>query len=135
MIGVCLACLNVSKPWMFILRDVLQYANSLEEAKATVANANRTCNLILGLGDGEEAKVTGTEFSGYVANFYGDVDLLPVNDTWHPVVENVVYNGMDWLCPGYTQKLGEQLQKWHDERRSSLVCSKHSTWTSRAHWR
>jgi isopenicillin-N N-acyltransferase like protein len=101
------------EPWMFILRDILQFSNSLDEAKDRITNANRTCNLIIGLGDGEENMVNGVEFSGYVANFYWDVNQLPVNDTWHPKVENVVYNGMDWLCPGYTQKLGEQLQKFH----------------------
>jgi isopenicillin-N N-acyltransferase-like protein len=109
------------QPWMYILRDVLQYADSLEDARNTVANANRTCNLIIGLGDGEEAHVNGVEFSGYVANFYDDKNQLPVNDTWHPVVEDAVYNGMDWLCPGYTQKLGEQLQKWHGQIDENVI--------------
>jgi hypothetical protein len=27
--------------------------------------------------------------------------------------KSVVYNGMDWDCPTYTQKLGEQLSKYH----------------------
>jgi hypothetical protein len=27
--------------------------------------------------------------------------------------KSVVYNGMDWDCPTYTQKLGEQLAKYH----------------------
>jgi hypothetical protein len=28
---------------------------------------------------------------------------LPVNDTWHPKIDDVVYNAMDWDCPGYNQ--------------------------------
>jgi hypothetical protein len=36
-----------------------------------------------------------------------------VNETWHPVIDDVVYNGMDWLCPAYTGALGEQLQKYY----------------------
>lgn len=55
----------------------------------------------------------GVQYSGRVANAYGDSDLLPVNDTWHPKIDGVVYNGMDWLCPTYTSVLGEQLQKYH----------------------
>jgi hypothetical protein len=101
------------EPWMFILRDVLQFSNSLEEAETRIATANRTCNLIIGLGDGEEGKVHGCEFSGYVANFYDDQTLLPVNETWHPKIKDVVYNGMDWLCPNYDIKLSEQLNKFH----------------------
>jgi hypothetical protein len=42
-----------------------------------------------------------------------DQNLAPVNSTWHPQIENVVYWGMDWLCPGYSQVLGTQLQKFH----------------------
>lgn len=101
------------EPWMFILRDVLQFEDSLQGAEDRIANANRTCNLIIGVGDGEENMVNGIEFSGYVAIPYDDVTLLPVNETWHPKIDDVVYNGMDWLCPGYTGPLGDQLQKYH----------------------
>lgn len=111
------------QPWMFVLRDVLQYDDSLAGAKKRVSEADRTCNLIIGLGDGEEGHVVGTEYSGYVANFYDDTNQLPVNETWHPVVHNVVYNGMDWLCPGYTQVLGEQLQKYHGQLNEDVIVS------------
>ena len=101
------------EPWMYILRDILQFDDSVSAAKTRISNANRTCNLILGVGDGKAGEVTGVQFSGYVSNFYSDSNLLPVNDTWHPQVKDVVYNGMDWLCPSYTSVLGEQLQKYH----------------------
>lgn len=101
------------QPWMFILRDVLQYENSLEGARDRITNANRTCNLIIGVGDGKENMVNGCQFSGMVANFYSDANLLPVNSTWHAPVDDVVYNGMDWLCPGFNSVLGTQLQKYH----------------------
>jgi len=29
--------------------------------------------------------------------------------TWHPRIDNIVYYGMDWLCPGYNQVLANQL--------------------------
>jgi isopenicillin-N N-acyltransferase-like protein len=98
---------------MFVLRDVLQYEDSLTGAQNRITNANRTCNLIIGVGDGEIGKANGVEYSGYVANFYEDYNLLPVNETWHFQIVDVVYNGMDWLCPGYNQVLGEQLSKYH----------------------
>ncbi|KAJ1434044.1 hypothetical protein B484DRAFT_2870 [Ochromonadaceae sp. CCMP2298] len=101
------------EPWMFILRDVVQYTDSLETALAHVESANRTCNLIIGLGDGQSGLVNGVQFSGYVAVPYDDQTLLPVNETWHPQIEDVVYNGMDWLCPAFNQKLAEQLAQHH----------------------
>jgi len=101
------------EPWMFILRDVLQYSDSLESGIQRITEANRTCNLIIGLGDGEENMVNGIEFSGYVAVPYNDETLLPFNETWHPKIEDVVYNGMDWLCPNYDTVLAQQLTKFH----------------------
>ena len=81
------------EPWMFVLRDVLQFSDSLESGIQRITDANRTCNLIIGLGDGEEGMVNGIEYSGYVAVPYNDEALLPVNDTWHPKIDDVVYNG------------------------------------------
>lgn len=109
------------EPWMFILRDILQYESTLDGAKSHIAGANRTCNLIIGLGDGKAAKSTGVQFSGYVSNFYEDYNLLPVNETWHNPIKDVVYNGMDWLCPGYNQVLGEQLNKFHGTLDETVV--------------
>ena len=101
------------KPWMYVARDMLQFDDSVDQAIANIQAANRTCNLILGVGDGEAGRVSGIEYSGYVAVPYADSDLLPSNDTWHPQIEDVVYNGMDWLCPNFDIVLGEQLAKYH----------------------
>lgn len=101
------------EPWMFVLRDVLKYEDSLESAVDRIENSDRTCNLIIGIGDGEEGMVNGIEYSGYVAVPYNDTTLLPQNDTWHWQIDGVVYNGMDWNCPSYNEKLAEQLDKYH----------------------
>jgi isopenicillin-N N-acyltransferase like protein len=85
------------EPWMFILRDVLKYETSLSDAITRIQNSDRTCNLIIGVGDGEISSVNGIQYSGYVANPYDDQTLLPENATWHPIIDGVVYNGMDWL--------------------------------------
>jgi isopenicillin-N N-acyltransferase-like protein len=54
--------------------------------------------LILGVGDGKSNKFNSVQYSASVANFIDDTHLKPVAD-WHPQIENVVYHGMDWLCP------------------------------------
>lgn len=102
----------VGQPWMSVVRNILQHTTTLDDAVKSVEDAERTCNLIVGVGDGKAKMVKGIEYSGHVAVPYNDKNQLPVNGTWHPVVENMVYNGMDWDCPGYTQKLGEQLGKY-----------------------
>ncbi len=64
--------------------------------------------------------MNGIQYSGYVANPYDDKTLLPDGD-WHPKIENVVYNGMDWLCPSYTSTLGTQLAEYHGSIDAEVV--------------
>ena len=40
----------------YLLRDILQFDDTMEDADQRITNANRTCYLILGVGDG---KVSG----------------------------------------------------------------------------
>jgi exportin-7 len=44
---------RIGVPFTFLLRDILQFDNSLEMALNRITNANRTCDLILGVGDGK----------------------------------------------------------------------------------
>ncbi len=39
-------------PFGFLIRDILQFDKSLDEAINRITNAKRTCDLILGVGDG-----------------------------------------------------------------------------------
>ena len=41
------------------------------------------------------------QYSYSVATVISDTNLIPANDTWHPKIPNIVYFGMDWLCPNY----------------------------------
>ena len=82
------------------MRDILQFDNTFDDAKNRITNAHRTCDLILGVGDGKSSKFNSVQYSYSVANFMDDTNQRPVAD-WHPNIENVVYHGMDWLCPGY----------------------------------
>lgn len=69
----------------------------------------RTCNLILGVGDGK-SEFRSFQYSHSVCNVIGDTNPLPKAD-WHPGVENVVYYGMDWGCPAFHERLHEMLVK------------------------
>jgi len=101
-------------PFTFILRDILQFDATLDSALNRITKAHRTCDLILGVGDGKSSAFRGIQYSASVANYYTDTDNMPVAD-WHPRIENVVYYGMDWLCPGYSKVLAQQLTKHHGD--------------------
>jgi isopenicillin-N N-acyltransferase-like protein len=82
----------------YLLRDILQFDNTLEDSKFRLTNSPRTCNLILGVGDGKSNEFNSIQYSYSVANFMNDTTLKPEAD-WHPKIKNIVYHGMDWLCP------------------------------------
>ena len=41
-----------------------------------------------------------------------DKTLKPEAD-WHPKIKDIVYHGMDWLCPGFNQVLAQQLTSFY----------------------
>ena len=49
------------KPWMLVVRNILQGTSNIDDALQSVQEANRTCNLILGVGDGKAGRVSGIE--------------------------------------------------------------------------
>ncbi len=69
--------------------------------------------MILGVGDGNTNQFRGFQYGHGVLNVVNDTDPLPKNDTWHPAIENVVYYGMDWLCPPFHTRLHEMLYEYY----------------------
>jgi hypothetical protein len=100
-------------PFVFVLRDILQFDHTVEQATQRLEDTHRTCDLILGAGSGKEPMFRAYEYSYSTLNVYDDQDMMPYNETWHPRIDNVVYYGMDWLCPGYSSVLSEQLQEYY----------------------
>jgi isopenicillin-N N-acyltransferase-like protein len=108
-----------------LLRDILQFDLTLDDSINRITRSSndlltftytcveRTCDLILGVGDGKLATVRSFQYSSSVANVIDDINILPRNDSWHPAIHNVVYHGMDWNCPGFNLVLGQQLSKFH----------------------
>jgi len=105
-------------PFGYLIRDILQFDGSLDDAINRVTGAKRTANLILGVGDGKandgEGAFAGFQYSPHVANVFDDTNLLPVAP-WHPRIEHVVYWGMDWICPNDNKMLSDQLAALHGD--------------------
>ena len=100
-------------PFGFLIRDVLQFDNTLTEATNRIVNAKRTANLLLGVGDGANNAFRGFQYSPSTANIFDDQNLMPLNESWHPRIKDVVYWGMDWICPNDNRMLSHQLKALH----------------------
>lgn len=101
---------RVGIPFIFILRDILQFDYTIDDATNRMINSRRTCNLILGVGDGKMGIFRAFQYSHSVLRIQDDMNMMPFNSTWHPRIPNVVYYGMDWVCPAYNYVLSKQIQ-------------------------
>lgn len=79
----------------------------------------RTCNLILGVGDGK-SEFRSFQYSHSVCNVIGDTNPLPKAD-WHPQLNHTVYYGMDWNCPPFHLRIHELLEKYHGQITAELA--------------
>lgn len=106
---------RVGYPFPMMLRDVLQFDASIDAALHRIGGANRTCDLLLGVGDGKKEPKSeafrGMAVDWKTFNVYDDTNLEPLLNGSHPRIQDVVYWGMDWICPGYDAVLSAQLQK------------------------
>ena len=90
-------------PFVYALRDILEFDGSYADSVARLQNANRTCDLILAVADGKAQTARSFAVSASEIFVFDDTNLQPWNnsaDTWHPRFKNMVWHAMDWLCPG-----------------------------------
>lgn len=97
-------------PFIFLLRDILRFDVTVDDSISRMANAKRTCDLILGVGDGKLGEFRGFAYGSETFKVMDDQNMLPDAPTWHPRIKHVVYWGMDWVCPAYNTVLSEQIK-------------------------
>jgi hypothetical protein len=85
-------------PWTYVLRDVVQFSNSIDTALTMFINAKRTCSIHLGLGaydrntstmNDENVGFRGIEYSAKELNVFNWQDMF--NTPAHPQLKDVVY--------------------------------------------
>jgi hypothetical protein len=89
-------------PFVFLLRDILKYDASLSDAWNRMAMSKRTCDLVLGVGDGKLEQYRDFQYSTKVLRGLDPFNFLPDNDkfnSYHPFLANdVMYRFDDWSC-------------------------------------
>jgi isopenicillin-N N-acyltransferase like protein len=97
-------------PFMFLLRDILQFDKSLDEATARIKNAKRTTSLMYAVGDGEMGQARSYQTSRTLCNVFEPANLEPLTET-HPRISDIVYWGMSWNVPAYDKPLHDMLER------------------------
>jgi len=104
---------RIGIPFIFLLRDILALDYTVDDATIRISTTRRTCDLILGVGDGKLNQFKGYQYSYSTIKVINDIDLIPYNETWHPRMNGIVYFGMDWICPADNLILSQQLKKYY----------------------
>jgi len=103
---------KVGIPYPMLMRYILQFDKTVDDATTRMAMAPRTQNLIIGVGDGKLGEYRGYEYSETTIKVFDDQNLQP-NEHWHPKITNTVYWAMDWICPSYSNVMSSQLRKYY----------------------
>lgn len=79
-------------PFIFMLREILQSDLTIDDAANRLNNHRRTCDLILGVGDGKLGYYRDFQYSEYLVNQLNPINYQPVNPQYHPyIADNTMY--------------------------------------------
>ena len=119
-----------------MLRDAVQFYDTGKKVEKYFKDTKRTCNLLLGVGDGkpESQYFRGISSDAGRIEFYDDTNMEPNVlvlqngtidedfDLKHDRIENVVYYSMDWFCPTFNGQLRDRLTaNWGDIDAKNLI--------------
>lgn len=97
------------KPWMFILRDVLEYTSTLQGGLTAIKDANRTCPIHVALGSAQDNAFRGLTIAQKAYEIYNDTSL---NYTGHPSLPGIMYWNKH-KQPSSSPCLGNLLQNYY----------------------
>ena len=89
---------RLGNPWTYVLRDVVQFSDSIDTGLSMLINAQRTCSVHLGLGeydrtmsndDNRTMDFIAIEYSAKEFNVYNWQDMY--KSPHHPILRDVVY--------------------------------------------
>jgi len=102
-------------PFYFLMRDILQFDNSSEDALARIFSAHRTCSIWLGVGDADPSKGNGTfdivDYSVDELNVYNDQNF-PAYPPVHPKMNGVAFVDKH-VQPSSDPCLGSLLEQYY----------------------
>eukprot|EP01133_Synstelium_polycarpum_P010208 gene10208-11890_t len=81
-------------PWYLLLKDILQYDSSVDEALNRIYNSERTCAIYLGISSNTTNTTTVIEYSNPSIHIFDDTTPFPgyqPSPPQHPLIKNVVY--------------------------------------------
>lgn len=79
------------EPWMFVLRDTIQFANNLQEVEDRLIQADRTVEIHLGWGSAPDNSFRGSDYTANWVKFYNDESWIVPFTEPHPQMDGIFY--------------------------------------------
>mmetsp|Transcript_36377 Transcript_36377/g.32648 ORF Transcript_36377/g.32648 Transcript_36377/m.32648 type:complete len:246 (+) Transcript_36377:385-1122(+) len=98
------------EPWMYVLRDVLQYGTDLESGIGIMWDAMKTWKIYVGLGATSDNVFRGIEYGHDGLIIFDDKNFTTPNATVHPKMDGVVYWDKHDKQPSNDPCLGASLE-------------------------
>jgi len=98
-------------PFHFLLRDILQFDMDTTSAISRIANAERTCSIWVGVGDGYSNEFRTIQYSHDYIQVYDDYNF-PAYLPQHPLMEGVVFVDKH-VQPSHDPCLGSLIQQYY----------------------
>jgi hypothetical protein len=110
-------------PWTFLLRDILQYDETIEDALDRINNANRTCAMFWGLGDHASMTFNAIEYSYPEVNVFAPETPFPgfaPQPPEHPNIPEVVYIDKH-VQPSTSPCMASLIQEGYSELNANFI--------------
>jgi hypothetical protein len=79
------------EPWMWVLRDTVQFSNNLAEVENRLNNANRTMMIHNGWGSLPDNSFRGSDYAANWVKFYDDHEWIVDFNSNHPQMDGIFY--------------------------------------------
>jgi len=97
-------------PWMYVLRDLLQFGTDLASSVEMLESADRTWQMFLGVGSVEDNKLLGFEYAAKELIVYDDQNYTTPYPEAHPQLDGIVYWDR-YVQPSNNSCVGENLKE------------------------
>ncbi|KYR00879.1 acid ceramidase-like protein [Tieghemostelium lacteum] len=103
------------EPFYFVLRDILQFDKTVDQALNRIYGAHRTCSIYVGVGSNSSMTFTAVEYSYETVRIFDDVTPFPIyapEYSPHELIPSVVYIDPDFYSADH-QCMSNLLLKYY----------------------
>ncbi|TNV78496.1 hypothetical protein FGO68_gene1350 [Halteria grandinella] len=79
------------KPWLYVLRDTIQFATNLQDVENMLLSTQRTAMIHLGFASVPDNTFRGVDYSSTDLIFYDDSNYTRYSSTYHPQYDGIFY--------------------------------------------